>query len=207
VRINDDPNDPAVTGHANVLNVLNTIPNTGSASSPDALTWGPFNLWTSGNDGPGSGLDADTLDGMSSSAFAAASHDHDSRYYTQSQSDARYLGATAKAADSDQLDGLDSTQLAKTSESTRVVRGSVNPSGGVDAGSGFSVSWGGCGSYTVTFSPAFGGTPTVVTGAYTSSPVFVALTSVSSSQASVQTWNQAGSCDSRGFQFVAAGPG
>ena len=33
-------------------------------------------LWTSGNDGTGSGLDADLLDGQHASAFAAASHTH-----------------------------------------------------------------------------------------------------------------------------------
>lgn len=33
-------------------------------------------LWTSGNDGSGSGLDADTLDGQHASNFAAASHTH-----------------------------------------------------------------------------------------------------------------------------------
>lgn len=33
-------------------------------------------VWTSTNDGAGSGLDADLLDGLSSAAFAAASHPH-----------------------------------------------------------------------------------------------------------------------------------
>jgi hypothetical protein len=31
------------------------------------------------------------------------------RYYTRAQANARYLGANAKAADADELDGLDST--------------------------------------------------------------------------------------------------
>src|SRR5687767_6004615 len=33
-------------------------------------------VWTSANDGAGSGLDADTLDGQQGAAFAAASHGH-----------------------------------------------------------------------------------------------------------------------------------
>lgn len=36
-----------------------------------------YNLWHSGNDGSGSGLDADLLDGQHASAFALASHSHD----------------------------------------------------------------------------------------------------------------------------------
>lgn len=41
--------------------------------------------WTSSNDGAGSGLDADRLDGQEASAFATSSHDHDTRYYTESE--------------------------------------------------------------------------------------------------------------------------
>jgi hypothetical protein len=41
-------------------------------------TW--YKLWTAGNDGSGSGLDADLLDGNHASAFASASHNHDSTY-------------------------------------------------------------------------------------------------------------------------------
>lgn len=35
------------------------------------------------NDGPGSGLDGDTLDGLDSSAFAPAAHNHDGRYFAR----------------------------------------------------------------------------------------------------------------------------
>jgi hypothetical protein len=49
---------------------------------------------------------ADKLDGLDSSAFAGAGNS-----YTKSESDARYLGINAKAADSDQLDGKDSTDF------------------------------------------------------------------------------------------------
>jgi hypothetical protein len=47
--------------------------------------------------------DSDKLDGLDSTDFAAAGHDHDSDY----------LGITAKAADSDKLDGLDSTDFGR----------------------------------------------------------------------------------------------
>lgn len=36
-------------------------------------------------DGTGTGLDADKVDGQDASAFAAASHTHDSRYYTETE--------------------------------------------------------------------------------------------------------------------------
>jgi hypothetical protein len=39
-------------------------------------------------DGPGSGLDADLLDGQHASSFAEAGHNHDTQYYTQAQVDA-----------------------------------------------------------------------------------------------------------------------
>ena len=54
------------------------------------------------NDGAGSGVDADTLDGQNSSAFASSSHNHDGRYY--------FSGS--KVADSDKLDGKDSSAFA-----------------------------------------------------------------------------------------------
>ncbi len=63
-------------------------------------------------------VDSDKLDGQHGSYYRAwgnitgkpatfppSGHTHDDRYYTKSQSDGRYLGKTAKAADSDKLDG------------------------------------------------------------------------------------------------------
>jgi len=44
-----------------------------------------------------------------STTVANDSHTHDTRYYTKSQSNGRYLGKTAKAVDSNKLDGLDSS--------------------------------------------------------------------------------------------------
>jgi len=55
-------------------------------------------VWTSNTDGSGSGLDADLLDGQHASAF---------------------LGVSAKAADSNLLDGIDSSRFVYGSNSTR----------------------------------------------------------------------------------------
>lgn len=62
--------------------------------------------------------------GDSSLHFTEASIDHGSidgltdddhtQYYNETRGDARYLGLTAKASDSDKLDNLDSTQFART---------------------------------------------------------------------------------------------
>jgi len=46
------------------------------------------------NDGPGSGLIADLLDGYHASAFAFSTHYHDDRYYTESESNSRFVNAT-----------------------------------------------------------------------------------------------------------------
>lgn len=49
------------------------------------------------------------------STFPASAHNHNDLYYTEAESDARFLGKTAKANDSDKLDGLGSTAFARTS--------------------------------------------------------------------------------------------
>lgn len=77
-------------------------------------------VWTAGNDGTGSGLDADTVDGSHAASFAASGHNHD----------LTYLGISAKAADSDLLDGHDTAyfQVAGsylTSEADGVVGNEV----------------------------------------------------------------------------------
>ncbi|WP_075343789.1 tail fiber domain-containing protein [Tenacibaculum agarivorans] len=78
--------------------------------------------------------DSDKLDGLDSSAFAKASHthtwaqitgvpltfppsehNHDDRYYTETESNALFLGKTTKAVDSDKLDGKDSSYFVALS--------------------------------------------------------------------------------------------
>jgi hypothetical protein len=41
--------------------------------------------WTSNNDGSGSGLDADMVDGLHADAFSTTGHLHDERYYTETE--------------------------------------------------------------------------------------------------------------------------
>ena len=55
-----------------------------------------------------------------------ASHNHDDRYYTKSQSDGRYLGKTAKAVDSDKLDGYDSSYFLNIYTSQLKIRDARN---------------------------------------------------------------------------------
>ena len=58
-------------------------------------------VWHAGNDGSGSGLDADLLDGQQGSYYAPASHNHSGVY----------LPIGGKAADSELLDGIDSARV------------------------------------------------------------------------------------------------
>ena len=61
-------------------------------------------FWHAGNDGSGSGLDADLLDGQQGSYYAPASHNHSGVY----------LPIGGKAADSELLDGIDSTSFLRS---------------------------------------------------------------------------------------------
>jgi len=59
-------------------------------------------------------IDAATLDGLDSTAFALASHDHNILYYTKLESDNRYaqLNHSHPPGDATTLDGYDSTSFA-----------------------------------------------------------------------------------------------
>ena len=58
---------------------------------------------------------ADLLDGIDSTGFALAGHNHDAAYAALGHNhNATYLGITAKAADADKLDGLDSTAFVRS---------------------------------------------------------------------------------------------
>ena len=90
-------------GAANGGNYLRVRNADNSASPTDS--WTAFRtIWDSGNDGSGSGLDADLLDGNQASAF---------------------LAAGAKAADSNILDGLD-LHTGRNNEVNKVVRTDSN---------------------------------------------------------------------------------
>ncbi len=76
--------------------------------------------WTGDNDGTGSGLDADLLDGQQGSEFLSTTSDYgrsgiaDSLYEGTTALADKYLGLTAKAADADKLDGMDSAAFSDT---------------------------------------------------------------------------------------------
>ena len=58
---------------------------------------------------------ADLLDGIDSTGFALAGHNHDAVYAALGHNhNAAYLGITAKAADADKLDGYDSTAFVRS---------------------------------------------------------------------------------------------
>ena len=68
-----------------------------------------------------SALDADNLDGMDSTAFALAGHDHDTDY----------LAVDGKADDADLLDGMDSTAFVQKGESNSVSSSMMTDSPGI----------------------------------------------------------------------------
>jgi len=78
------------------LNVLGSIKQNGAQ------------VWHTGNDGSGSGLDADLLDGHQASYFSASTHAHA----------ALYLGLHAKADNADKLDGINSSSFLRSDIST-----------------------------------------------------------------------------------------
>jgi hypothetical protein len=83
-RTNDD-----IVFKAGLTETLKIIPENGTLG----LTFRGATVWTSANDGPGSGLNADRLDGYSHEDF---------------------LKVNAKAVDADKLDGLDSSKFVRS---------------------------------------------------------------------------------------------
>jgi len=63
--------------------------------------------WHEGNDGSGSGLDADRLDGQHATAFAPAAHTHTGDEITTAVMTATYATTALVAGDADTLDGQD----------------------------------------------------------------------------------------------------
>lgn len=61
------------------------------------------------------------------------SHTHDNRYFTETEADARFLGITAKAADSDKLDNLSSGSFLR-SDAADTATGNLTLSGTVTVG-------------------------------------------------------------------------
>lgn len=68
-----------------------------------------------------------------SAQVANDSHTHDSRYYTEAESDARFLGISAKSADSNLLDGLDSSQFLRK-DISQTLTGNLTATNNITAG-------------------------------------------------------------------------
>lgn len=74
-----------------------------------------WKLWMDFTASSGKAPNADTLDGIDSTGFAAAGHNHDAAYAAIGHNhNAAYLGINAKAADADKLDGFDSTAFVRS---------------------------------------------------------------------------------------------
>lgn len=72
-----DSNDNETTRYINLAAGQNTLRVYGGAGSQtDSITYNGNKVWHAGNDGSGSGLDADLLDGNHASAFALSGHTH-----------------------------------------------------------------------------------------------------------------------------------
>ena len=71
-----------VTAHAHISDGTIAVDSTsaGSTEPSDYIAATNITVWNSRNDGSGSGLDADLLDGNHASDFASSSHNHDSDY-------------------------------------------------------------------------------------------------------------------------------
>ncbi len=69
-----------------------------TAFTATGITWDGNEVWHAGNDGSGSGLDADTLDGKQASAFADATHTHTASQISDSTAIGRSVLTAASAA-------------------------------------------------------------------------------------------------------------
>jgi hypothetical protein len=109
--------------------------------SSNAIVWNGFTVWHAGNDGAGSGLDADTLDGVQAASFATVS-DLSSYVLTSSYTAADVLtkiktvDGVGSGLDADLLDGQSSAfyQPASTAITTSNI-GSQSVSFATSAGS------------------------------------------------------------------------
>lgn len=94
-------------------------------------------------------------------------------------------------------------------ETLRILRGTVNTSGSILAGSGFTVTRNGAGDFTITYSTAFSGQPSVVATAAVVSPAAITaiiLSSALTTSARIGLVNAAGTAQDAAFEFIAIGP-
>lgn len=94
-------------------------------------------------------------------------------------------------------------------ETLRILRGTVNTNGAILAGSGFAATRNGAGDFTITYSTAFSGQPSVVATAAVVSPAAITtiiLSSALATSARIGLVNAAGTAQDTVFEFIAIGP-
>jgi len=92
-------------------------------------------------------------------------------------------------------------------ENLFILRGHINASGGITTGSGFTVTKTGTGAYTITFTSAFSGEPTVTATPQVGLARIATCTNVGAGSVQIRTFDSAsGSAVDQDFHFIAIGP-
>jgi hypothetical protein len=92
-------------------------------------------------------------------------------------------------------------------ENLRILRGRISGGGGITTGSGFTVSKTGTGAYTVTFSTAFSGEPSITATPQVALARIATCTSVFAGSAQFRTFvATSGAAIDQDFHFIAIGP-
>lgn len=90
-------------------------------------------------------------------------------------------------------------------ETLRTIRGRVNADGTIADGSGFTVSKGSAGNYTINITTAFSAVPTA-TASHSSIRGFIDPFNFAAGSFDVQTWNVAETLTDAAFTFIVVGP-
>lgn len=100
--------------------------------NPNVFTYKGHTIWHAGNDGAGSGLDADTLDGLQASAFASVNHGHNDLYYTKLEADSKFVADIVPVSGSWWNNGIVRVKTDGVSEIGRYLDFHYNSASGSD---------------------------------------------------------------------------
>ena len=120
--------NPFLLGKSNVATLVSTLVKRGPGPALSLKVGAGQPPLAVNSAGKVANLNSDQLDGQDSSAFAPSAHSHDDRYFTETESDGRFVNETdhTKAAhdaldiDADTVDGKDSGQLKGATAYARV---------------------------------------------------------------------------------------
>jgi len=90
-------------------------------------------------------------------------------------------------------------------ETLRTIRGNITAAGGITNGSGFTITKGAAGIYTVNFTTNFNSAPSVVSVIEANLGI-TNTNGVTAASAVINTWTVAGAATDRSFSFIAIGP-